>query len=65
MKPNQKPTHTVYVVEGEGDKSHWLRIGSGWSHQDGQGMNIALSALPLNGGRLVIRVAKANEEAGR
>lgn len=61
MKRNQKPTHTVYVVEGEGDKAFWTKLGAAWAHEDGQGYNISLTAMPLNG-RLVVRTAKPSEE---
>ena len=54
MSDNQKPTHKVFVVEGEGDDAFWTRIGSAWPHKDGKGLNVVLSALPLNG-RLVLR----------
>lgn len=69
MKRNEKKPapHAVYVVEGEGDKAFWTKIGAAWSHQDGKGFNIQLSCLPLNG-RLVLRdpkVAEADEEAGQ
>lgn len=63
---NRRPSHTVYSVEGQGDSAHWTRLGSGWLHEDGDGLNITLAALPLNG-RLVIRTAKQTtaKEAGR
>ena len=62
-KKNQTP-HAVYVVEGEGDKAFWTKIGAAWEHQDGKGFNIQLSCMPLNG-RLVVREPKADAEAGR
>ena len=53
-----KPSHKCFVVEdrGEGndDNAFWTRIGSAWPHKDGKGINVVLSALPLNG-RLVLR----------
>jgi hypothetical protein len=62
-----RPTHTVYVVEGEGDSAFWTKIGAAWKHEDGEGYNISLTALPMNG-RLVVRTAKADsdkKEAGQ
>lgn len=53
-KPNSKPDYAVYVVDGEGEKAHWTKIGAAWSHTDGDGFNITLTALPLTG-RLIIR----------
>lgn len=54
--PN-RPTHAVYVVEGEGENAYWTKIGSAWSHSDGDGFNIQLTALPLTG-RIVVRKPK-------
>lgn len=69
MKPNRthRPSHAVYVVEGEGENAYWTKIGSAWTHEDREGFNIQLTALPLTG-RLVVRKpkpAEAKEGAGR
>ena len=73
MKTNQKSQkpYAVYVVEGEGDKAYWTKIGAAWAHEDGNGFNITLNAMPLDG-RLVVRKPKAQDgdkpqdgEAGR
>lgn len=58
---NSRPTHNVYVVEGEGDNAFWTKVGAAWQHADGEGLNLTLTALPLNG-RLVIRPPKAAED---
>ncbi len=66
MKRTQKnrPTHSVFSVEGEGDSAFWTKIGAAWAHEDGKGFSITLSCLPLNG-RLTLREPKQDEEAGR
>jgi hypothetical protein len=61
-----KPSHKVFVVEdreGEGDDNDafWTRIGSAWPHKDGKGLNLVLSALPING-RLVLREYTPEDE---
>lgn len=58
------PTHHVYVVEGKGDNAFWTKIGAAWQHADGNGLNITLSLLPLDG-RVVIRTAKADNRPQR
>lgn len=58
------PTHHVFVVDGEGDKAFWTKIGAAWQHADGNGLNLTLSLLPLDG-RVVIRTAKAAEATNR
>jgi hypothetical protein len=50
---NSRPTHSVYVVEGEGEKAFWTKVGAAWQHADGEGFNVSLSAISLNG-RLVV-----------
>lgn len=54
-----KPSHKVFTVEdrqgdSEAESGFWTRIGSAWPHKDGKGLNIVLSALPVNA-RLVLR----------
>jgi hypothetical protein len=51
------PSHGVFVIEGEGDKAFWTKVGCAWQHQDGNGFNITLNAVPLTG-RLVLRSRK-------
>lgn len=46
------PTHRAFQVRKYGennDKSHWTEIGIAWPHEDGQGFNIKLNSLPLDG----------------
>lgn len=56
MAGNQTPAFKVFVVEDResNEDAFWTRIGSAWSHKDGKGYNIVLSALPVNG-RIVMR----------
>jgi len=50
---NQKLTYKAFTVEdygeGEDTEAFWTRIASAWPHKDGNGFNVALSALPVNG----------------
>lgn len=57
------PSHSVYTVRdrGEGKKAFWTRIGSAWPHQDGQGFNVQLESLPLDG-RITLRVDSEKPE---
>jgi hypothetical protein len=60
---DNRPTHAVYsVVEGEGKKEFWTKIGAAWKHENGDGMSISLDAIPLHG-RLVVRKPKVASEA--
>lgn len=60
---SNRPSHTVYMVDDEGRKPFWTKIGAAWAHEDGEGYNLQLAALPISG-RLVIRKAKPKEETG-
>jgi hypothetical protein len=41
---------------GEGGDNYWIRIGSAWAHADGNGFNIQLETVPLDG-RVALRIA--------
>lgn len=55
-----------HVTEGrkEGDKGFWTRIGAAWEHKDGEGLTLQLELVPVNAGRIVLRVpASGDDEA--
>ena len=59
---NQQPTYQAYtVVKREGQDDYWLNIGAAFMHQDGDGYNVVLQALPLDG-KIVLRLPKAQSE---
>ena len=59
----QQPTYQAYtVVKREGQDDYWLNIGAAFMHQDGDGFNIMLQALPING-KIVLRPPKGEPEA--
>jgi hypothetical protein len=57
-KPASKaPSHVAYHVRNrEGGEGFWTRIGSAWPHADGNGFNIQIETVPLDG-RITLRVA--------
>jgi hypothetical protein len=55
------PSHRVYAVTKNGKQSYWRVIGAVWPHGDGEGFNLKLDCLPLNGAEIVIRKAKVDE----
>lgn len=61
---SKKPTHNIYVVQGEGETARWVKIGAAWPNQDGKGFNVALDASPLLG-RIVMRAVKDQIEGGQ
>ena len=58
------PTHRVYtVIKREGQDDYWLNIGLAFPHKDGNGFNIVLQALPLDG-KIVCREITNEERRG-
>ncbi len=51
----RSPTHRAYAVTENGGRRYWREIGAAWTHADGEGMNLKLDYLPLNGADIVIR----------
>jgi hypothetical protein len=56
-----RPAYDAFVVDGEGKEAFWTKIGAAWPHEDRQGFNLQLTALPITG-RVVLRVSKPREE---
>lgn len=59
---SKTPSHIAYYVrEGQSGKSFWTRIGSAWAHADGNGFNVHIDIVPLDG-RIALRVAGERKE---
>ena len=62
---SQQPNYRAYtVVKREGQDDFWLAIGAAFMHQDGDGYNIVLQALPIDG-KIVLRVPKSDEQTAK
>ena len=60
---SKTPSHIAYHVReraGGGD-SFWTRIGSAWQHADGQGFNIQIETVPLDG-RITLRIPSEKKQ---
>jgi hypothetical protein len=56
------PTHRAYtVIKREGKEDYWLNLGIVFKHEDGEGFNILLQALPTDA-KIVLRTYKEREE---
>ena len=54
----KRPSHIAYQVrEGDENKSYFNRIGSVWPHKDGEGYNIQLDAVQVDG-RITVRTVQ-------
>ena len=57
-----KPSHRAYtVIKRENKDDYWLNLGVCFPHEDGEGFNLLLQALPLDG-KIVLRTYKEDEE---
>lgn len=57
-----RPSHRVYtVIKRDGKEDFWLNIGVAFPHDDGEGLNVLLQALPIDG-KLVLRTYKDDDE---
>ena len=59
------PTHRAYsVIRREGQDDYWLNMGLVFPHKDGNGFNLILQALPLDGKIVCREIAEEAPEEG-
>ncbi|MER8759872.1 MAG: hypothetical protein EOS07_29980 [Mesorhizobium sp.] len=63
-RENHAPAYIAWHVDEKGQKSFWTRIGAAWRHEDGEGLTLQLDLVPVNGGRITLRVPKADSNEG-
>ena len=58
-----KPVYRAYTVVKRGDDKDdfWLNLGVAFAHDDGDGFNLLLQALPIDG-KIVLRRYKDEED---
>ena len=53
--PGRKPEYIAWTVRDTQDgKGFWNRVGAAWSHKDGQGYELSLDSVPIDG-RITLR----------
>jgi hypothetical protein len=57
---SKAPSHFVYHIRDGKDKSYFTRIGAAWPHKDGNGFNIQVDRVPLDG-RITLRIASESK----
>jgi hypothetical protein len=61
--PASQVAYRAYTgVKREGQDNFWLAIGAAFMHQDGDGYNIVLQALPIDG-KIVFRLPEGDEQS--
>ncbi|WP_299867624.1 hypothetical protein [uncultured Roseobacter sp.] len=60
----RRPDMIGYSVRqiGDGKKSSWSRVAAAWAHKDGQGFEVRMDAVPVDG-RLVLREPSDDRQA--
>ena len=60
---SKAPSHVAYHVrEGKaGGNGFWTRIGAAWQHKDGNGFNLQIDVVPLDG-RITLRIASEKKD---
>ncbi len=61
-KTANRPSHLVYVVDGDGDDANWTQIAAAWEHNDSDGLNVVLPPGIMVSGKLVIRRPKSDAD---
>lgn len=56
------PTHRIYAVSKDGEKSRWTEIGAAWPHKDGKGFQLKYTACPLGDCEIVLRKVEPKPE---
>jgi hypothetical protein len=57
----KSPSHHVYHVRDGKDKGYFTKVGAAWPHRDGNGFNLQIEFVPLDG-RLTLRIASEKKE---
>jgi hypothetical protein len=63
---HQPAMRAFTVIKREGQDDFWLPIGAAFAHQNGEGFNVILQALPIPNGdgqcKIVLRPPKSDDE---
>lgn len=58
---SKAPSHIAYHVRDGKDKGFFTRIGAAWPHKDGNGFNLLIEIMPLDG-RISLRTVSDKKE---
>ena len=60
-----RPTHRIYSVSKDGDKTRWTELGAAWPHRDGCGFQLKFNASPFGECEVVLRAIKPKTDAAK
>ena len=58
-----RPTHRIYSVSTDGEKSRWTELGAAWPHKDGKGFQLKFNASPWGECEVVLRAIQPKAKA--
>ena len=58
-----RPTHRIYAVSKDGEKTRWTELGAAWPHKDGKGFHLKYTACPLGDCDIVLRAIEPKPQA--
>lgn len=62
---SQQPAYRAFtVIKRDGQDDCWRAIGAAFRHEKGDGLNVILQALPIDG-KIVLRPPKSNDESAQ
>ncbi len=59
---NKSPALIAYHIRKTQEKSYWDRVGVAFQHKDGQGFDLVLESVPVDG-RVALRMPTEKSEA--
>jgi hypothetical protein len=59
---NKGPAMVAWHIRKNGEKAYWDRVGAAFVHKDGQGFDILLDAMPIDG-RVTLRAPSEKPDA--
>ncbi len=62
ISDSKGPAMIAWHIRKAGEKSYWDRVGAVFAHKDGQGFDLVLDALPVDG-RVTLRTPSEKPEA--
>ena len=57
--------YEAFVVSQEGSSAYWTKVGAGWKHEDGRGINLSLTPGLAVTGKIVLRDERGDNRLRR
>ena len=64
VKEKRPPSHIIWQVIGDQEKSKWIRVGAAWPNKDGKGMQLFFDAYPVVGRTMLREITRRDGDEG-